>query len=349
MKTSFISTQAMSQSTRHQIIRMQAELIKAEKEVVTQRAADTGLHLGARTGQAVTVERDIVRFQGIIDSNNMAAVRLSATQDGLKAMSTLAGNFLSTLTAASAGSVEPNIVRSEALGLISSMTSVLNESLNGEYLFAGINTDVRPINDFSAPGSPARAAIETAFQTRFGIGINDPAAVDIDGAAIEDFIRNDLQPAFMNNDWDEHWSNATNETIVSRLTLNDTGPTSVSANNDGIKHLAFAAAIVDVLFDSAISDGARKAVAQNAAATMGQATSGLAQLQGQTGVIEQRVKAANDRISMQIDVFKGSLTDLVGIDPYEASSRISTLLSQIETAYTLTSRIRQLSLTRYLP
>ncbi|MCB1469426.1 MAG: hypothetical protein KDK08_20310, partial [Rhizobiaceae bacterium] len=28
---------------------------------------------------------------------------------------------------------------------------------------------------------------------------------------------------------------------------------------------------------------------------------------------------------------------------------VSTLLSQIETAYTLTSRIRQLSLVRYLP
>jgi flagellar hook-associated protein 3 FlgL len=39
---------------------------------------------------------------------------------------------------------------------------------------------------------------------------------------------------------------------------------------------------------------------------------------------------------------------LEGADPYEASTRVSTLMTQIETSYALTARIQQLSLAKYL-
>ena len=81
---------------------------------------------------------------------------------------------------------------------------------------------------------------------------------------------------------------------------------------------------------------------------VGQATVSIARVQAQAGIIEQRVATASDRLQMQIDIFRGKVSDLVEIDPYEASTRVSNLLSQIETAYTLTSRLRQLSLVNYL-
>jgi flagellar hook-associated protein 3 FlgL len=81
----------------------------------------------------------------------------------------------------------------------------------------------------------------------------------------------------------------------------------------------------------------------------GQSVSNIGQVQAQTGIVEQRITSANERLQMQIDIFEGKISDLEGVDAYEASTRVSTLLAQIETAYTLTSRIRQLSLVRYLP
>lgn len=349
MKTSFISTSTLSQSTRYQITRMQADLVKAEKEVVTQRVADTGIHLGGRTGQAVALERDVARLKGIIDTNGLAAARMTSTQDGLKSLSDIASNLLSTLTAAAGGSVEGTIVRTEALGSIASMTSILNASLNGEYLFAGVNTDVKPIAEFGATGSPARAAMENAFTTHFGFSHTDPQAAGISATDLSDFLTNVLEPQFMGSDWSTNWSGASDQTIVSRITLNDTENTSISANENGVKRMALAAAAVGVFFEGAISTGARAAVAKYSASVMGQATADLAQAQARLGVVEQRVISAKERLSMQVDVFKGTLNDLVGIDPYEASSRVSNLLTQIETSYTLTSRIRQLSLVRFLP
>jgi hypothetical protein len=71
-------------------------------------------------------------------------------------------------------------------------------------------------------------------------------------------------------------------------------------------------------------------------------------LQGQIGIIQQRVEGASERVSMQIDLFKLNIHDLEGVDPFEASTRISSLMTQIETSYTLTARIQQLSLVRFL-
>src|SRR5690606_17101281 len=93
---------------------------------------------------------------------------------------------------------------------------------------------------------------------------------------------------------------------------------------------------------------ARDAVIASSTSLVGQAVSDLAQTQARTGIIQQRVTAASERLSMQIDIFSGKVNDLVGIDPYEASTRVQSLLAQIETAYTLTNRISQLSLVRYL-
>jgi flagellar hook-associated protein 3 FlgL len=348
MKTSFISSYATSQSVRSHLLRMQTDLVKLEKEVVTGRAADSGLHLGARTGQSVGLERDIDRLKVVMDSNQLVLSRLSATQAGLDTLTKTAQTFQSTMTAASSGAVEPAILLAESTTALVKMTGVLNSSLNGENLFAGINTDVQPINDFMAAGSPARTAMEDAFLTNFGFTYDDPAAATISRADMTTFLDTVIEPLFTGPDWNTNWSNASDATITARITLTDTTTASVSANEVGVRKLAAAAAVVAVFTTGALGELGRDAVIAKATSLVGQSVSDLAQTQARTGIVQQRVTAASERLSMQVDIFSGKVNDLVGIDPYEASTRVQSLLAQIETAYTLTSRISQLSLVKYL-
>ena len=74
----------------------------------------------------------------------------------------------------------------------------------------------------------------------------------------------------------------------------------------------------------------------------------MANVQSETGISENRVTRATDRIKMQIDLFERNILDMEGVDPYEASTRVSSLLAQIETSYALTARIQQLSLVRFM-
>ena len=348
MKASFVSSSAISQALRYSMLRTQNDLVQAQKEAATGKLADSGLVLGARTAQAVSFARDFERLNGIVDSNALVSSRLSSTQTALGQLSGAAQDFLSTLTAAASGDAADTVVEASARATIDALTSIVNTSYNGEYLFAGINTDVKPINGFLDPASPAKAAFDAAFLAHFGFTQNDPAAAAIDTAQMDAFITASLEPQFLGAGWQANWSNASDQKIVSRIALNETTETSVSANNDGVQKLAMAAAAIADLFSSNVSDAAKKQLVTRAVGMVGEAIGSLADLQSQTGITEKRVTDASSRIKMQADLFERHIIEMEGVDPYEASTRVADLLSHIETSYALTARIQQLSLLRFL-
>ena len=343
-----VSSAAISNAMRSQQMRMQAELVKATKESSTGQVADVGLALGARTAQSVTFQRDLDRLNVIIDSNGLVGSRLSSTQTSLSQLNTAAQTFLSALTTASSSDSSNSLTQSSGKATIQQLTSILNTSVNGEYLFAGTNTDVKPINDFTAAGSPAKAAFDAAFVANFGFTQDDPAAANITAAQMDDFITNDVVPQFMGAGWQGNWSNATDQQIVSRIALNETTPTSTSANSDGIKKLAMAAAMVTSLMSSNISQAAKNTVVSRSTAVVGEALSGIAQTQSETGIVQKRVSDANDRMKTQTDLFERHILDLVGVDPAAAATRVADLTQHIETSFALTARLQQLSLLNYL-
>ena len=352
MKTTFVSSSAVSNALRYSLLRQQAALTKAQKESTTGFVADTGLALGARTAQSVALNRDLKRLDGIVDSNALVSLRLSATQKGLNQIGAAAQSFLSSLTSSTSSGSDYALTQKSARGTLDTLTSVLNTSLNGEYLFAGTNTDVKPFNDFK-PGSDSKLAFDAAFSGYFNFSQNDPAAQDITAAQMNDFMTTVVEPMFLGSGWQTQppggtWSNATDQGITSRITLNDTTETSVSANHKGIRKVALAAAVVSDLLDSNVGSAARGALVNRAVATIGMAISDIGQLEAQTGIIEQRVTNATDRIKMQIDVFQRHILDTETVDPYEAATRVTDLLSMIERSYAITARMQQLSLMNYL-
>lgn len=344
MKSLFVSSAAVSQAMRYSMARAQSELTKAQKEMTTGVVADVGLALGARAGQSVSLARDLDRLKGIVDTNGLITARLTATQNSLTQIATAANGFLSTLTT----NATPSVVLNEARSTLDALTSALNTSYNGEHLFAGVNTDVQPINDFFAAGSPNKAAFDAGFQSFFGFTQNDAAAASITADQMNDFVDTVLVPQFLGSGWQGTWSNAADDGITSRIALNETAVTSVSANQTGLRRLAMSAAAVAAIFDSNVGEAGRKALVDRTLGEVGIAMSEVANIKANTGTIENRVKNASDRIGMQSDLFEESLLKLEGVDPYEASTRVTMLLQQIETSYALTARIQQLSLVNFL-
>lgn len=348
MKTSFVSSQAISTALRYSLTRMQSEVTRMQKEVTTGRVADLGLALGARAGQSVSLSRDIERLKGIIDSNSIASSRLKTTQDLLDQLASKAEAFRSTLSSDITGDSNAAVAKSDALVTLQSMMDILNTSFNGEHLFAGINTDVQPITDYTAAGAANKAAFDTAFQTYFGFTQTDPQVSSITAAQMQDFLDTTVEPQFLGAGWAANWSDATDEQIVSRIALQETAQTSVSANNESIQKLAMAASSVYELLQGPLGDAARGVLFERAVGLVTEAIAGITNTRAQVGLVQSRVQAASERLSMQVDLFTLNVADLEGVDYEEASIRISSLLTQIETAYALTARIQQLSLIRHL-
>jgi flagellar hook-associated protein 3 FlgL len=348
MKATSVSSAGISNALRYSQMRMQVDLVNAQKELDSGSYADLGIALGARTSQSVTFSRDLDRLKTITDSNGLVTARLKSTQDALSQIADQAQTLLSSLTGTTSGDLTKDITRNSGKATLQSLTSILNTSINGEFLFAGTNTDVKPIDDYSAAGSPAKAAFDASFQANFGFSQDDPAAANITAAQMDDFLTNTVEPQFLGAGWSANWSSATDQPISSRIALNETTDASVSANIDGVRKLAMAATMVSELISGNISDGARAAVVSRAFTLVGESLASIGQVQSQTGIVQQRVTDASARMDTQVDLFKHHLLDLEGVDPNEAATRVNDLVSHIQTSFALTARIQQLSLLNFL-
>lgn len=350
MKTTLISTSSMTAAMRLSLMKTQMKLAEAQKEVTTGRHADVGAALGYKTGQTLSLRQDHARLKTMIDTNSVVSTRLSSTQAGLKQLSDDAQLFVSQLIGARNAASGPTVVQNQARAALTSFTNALNTALDGAYLFAGINADVKPVTDyFATPTSANRQAVADAFLANFGTTIGDPANESISAADMQTFLDGPFGSLFADPDWTTNWSAASDQNVKNRISTSELIETSTNANHIGIRKLAAAYAMVADLGLESLNQAAYQAVVDTATRLAGEAVQDLASEQSRIGTAEERVANANDRMSIQIDILTNHIGLLEGVDPFEASTRVSALMTQVETAYAMTARIQNLSLLKYLP
>jgi flagellar hook-associated protein 3 FlgL len=352
MKTSFVSNMSLQNAMRLTVASAQKEMLQLQEETVTGRHADVGAVLGAKTSRTLNLHRDLQRMESLKSTNALTTQRLAASQEALGQMSTAANDAMGVLIALSGITSQNQLdLAKENLGnALSTFTAAANTSFSGEYLFAGINTDVTPLKDYlqEAPASAAKDAFDAAFLAHFGITQSDPGVAAISATDMQTFI-DDLEASFMDPaDWATTWSNASDENMQSRISAAETVQSSTNTNVVGMRHMALGLVISQELLSLGISEQARKTVSDASIDYMGRAISGIDGERSKLGISEARVTQANTSLDAQITILSTSIKDMEGIDTYEAATRVTTLESQLSLAYTLTSRIQNLSLLNYL-
>ncbi len=347
MKTSFVSNMSLQNAMRLTVASAQKEMLKLQEETVTGRYADVGAELGAKTARTLNLHRDLQRMESLKSTNALTTQRLAASQEALGQMSTAANDAMGVLIALSGITSQDQLdLAKENLGnALSTFTAAANTSFSGEYLFAGINTDVTPLKDYlqESPASDAK----TAFDALYAVHFSATADEDITPAQMQAFI-DDLETSFMGADWNTDWSEASDENMQSRISAAETVQSSTNTNVDGMRYMALGLVIGQELLARGISEDARKTVSDASIDYMGRAISGIDGERSKLGISESRVSQANTSLDAQITILTTSINDMEGIDTYEAATRVTTLESQLSLAYTLTSRIQNLSLLNYL-
>ncbi len=349
MKTSSISTLAIINATRETRVSLQAKLVEAQKESSTGRYADVGLTLGYLTQRTVSLRQDLERAQTFKDSNTVAASRLELTQSTLDGVASAADEFLKTLMAARASPSAAGTAITDAKNKLTSLEAALNTTVNGTHIFAGVNTDVKPITTyFGTPASAAQTAVAAAFTTAFGVAQSDPGVENISAADMNTFLDGAFSTLFDNANWTTTWSSASDQNITSRISTNERIETSTNAKADPFRALASAYTMIADLGIADLSPEAYQAVLDKAIEVVGQVTSDLTQLRAGLGTAQERIKAANDRMDIQKSLLTEHIQQLEGVDTYEATAKVNSLLVQIETAYALTARLQNLSLLNHI-
>lgn len=350
MKTTFVSTRALSEASRSSLMQQASKLAKLQLEMSSGRKADVGLDLGSSTGEAVSLRSEFGRLNGIIDTNALVASRLDITQAAMGDVLTTAQDFLGTLIAVRDSDGGAEIIQPEAEAGIQLLTSRLNSSLNGSYLFAGLNTDVKPIADYLAvPASANKVALDAAFVAEFGFNQNSPLVSTITDAAMTTFLNGNFDALFANpGAWDTDWSSASDQVTRSRISTSELVETSVSANEQGFRKVAAAFTMMADLGTADMNELAFQVVVDQAISLVGEAITDVTHLMARMGSTQERVANASDRLNIQTDILNTRINELENVDPTETSARLSTALTQIETTYAVTARIQGLSLLNYL-
>jgi flagellar hook-associated protein 3 FlgL len=349
MKTTFISTQAISEATRSSILKLQSKLADAQKEVVTGRLADVGASLGFKSGYAVSLRQEHARLQTIIETNAVVSTRLDLSQTALQAIVEGAQSFIGDLISARNSDTGPQLAQGQAQTGLVALLDKLNSAFNGAYLFAGINADVKPVTDyFQSPPAANRQAVADEFLIAFGIPQSDPAVGNISAAAMQTFLDTTFAGLFDHAAWTANWSAASDQNVRSRISTYELIQTSTNVNEQAIRKLASAYTMVADLGTENLNEAAFHAVVDTAVRRAGEAIQELAVLQATLGDAQERVSLANESTSIQIDIIASHINLLETVDPAEASTRVSLLLTQMETAYALTARIQKLSVLNYL-
>ena len=352
MKASFVSNMSLQNAMRITVSRAQKEMLQLQEETVTGRHADVGATLGAKTARTLNLHRDLQRMESLKSTNALTTQRLAASQEALGAMSEAANGAMEVLIALSGITTDDQLelARTNIGNALSTFTSAANTSFSGEYLFAGINSDVIPFKDYfaGAPASDAKAAFDSAFFTHFGFSQTDPAVGDITPGQMSAFIAG-LETEFLDDPyWQANWSTASDENMQSRVSAAETVQSSTNTNARGMRHMALGLVLGQELLALGISEETRRTVSDAAIDYMGRAVSGIDSERSKLGISESRVTQANVSLNAQITILGTSIKDMEGIDTYEAATRVTTLESQLSLAYTLTSRIQNLSLLNYL-
>lgn len=346
MKISQVSTQSLFDNLRHSMSNLQRDFADAQKEVTTGQVSDAGLSLGASNGRRFNMVNDLNRLEVITDTNNRTQARLEMSISATGSVNEAAQSLFSTLTASIGGTGTSHLTQAAGKSAVTAISSLMNTALNGEYLFGGINSGEAPIADYENGGP--KAAIDAAFLGHFGFNSTDPGAATISGTDMTNFIDTVLNPLITGAGWTSTFSNATDETITARIGLSESITGSVSGNEQGFQNAMFAAVIAAEYINDNFNAEAQSAAAQSALDRVGTSTGELAELQGMTGLLVNRISVSNERIGVQMDELTLHSDKMVAVDPYEAATRLNSLITQIETSYTLTGRIQQLSLMRYI-
>ncbi|GGB53863.1 flagellin [Roseibium aquae] len=365
MKTTFVSTIALSDSARAQLMKQTSLLNRLQVEMASGRKADVGLDLGGRTGEAVSLRSEFIFLNSIKDTNELTASRLDVSQAAMGDIKDTVQDLVASLIAMRDTEGSADLAANEASGAMDLFLSRLNTQLNGSYLFGGLNVDQQPMTDFFAPGAPNKAAMDAAFTAFFNAppysygltGPDDPGVSVITAADMDAFLTTDFEDVFSTTvitppatepNWAANWSSASDQPMTARISAQESVSSSVSANERAFRDIAAGLAMVMGTGADNLDHETFKVVVDKAIQKLGTGINSVVGLMGQLGGVQERVKNASESLSVQTDLLNKRINGLENVNPEETAIRLNTALTQLETSYAVSARMQRLSLLNYL-
>lgn len=318
--------------------RRQSETITALKnrmdivstEAVTGRRADQTLAADGLIGDVHLLQKSLNdldqagRIQALVNTRlDLATLGVSGSRAALNDID------IRATIALEGGASGLEIIKEEAAANLSSVFTALNANHAGRYLFSGDAVGTPPFGDPQNLLDDVKSIMEAH---------TDPAALD---AALDDYFDN---PAgeFRSNIYKGSQTSPEAISLGNGQTINIGMRADDESFRDTIRGLAVMATAESFAgndFDTVFKQG------------IGEVSNGktlLIEAEGWLGIQAETMAKAEERRSTERASLTNVFNAIVGRDQFEAAGELKTLEVQIQSAFVLTARLSELSLTNYL-
>lgn len=314
--------------------RLRADIQRLTGELASGERADLRSALSGDFGALGSIERSLTTVDAYTLAADETAVFLSASQTALETartnMTALSAALVVTDDTAQPAQIEA--VGRDARARFDAVVSALNVTLADRAVFAG-----------AATGGPALASADEMLDALVLATAATTTAEDVELAVDTWFgpgggfdtlgYLGSAQPISA-------------VTVAERETLQ---PTLTAADPD-LREVLSGFALAALLDRDVLSGqtAERGQLARTAGERLIEAEPGLVARQGEVGTLENRLDAARSRNLAERSALLIARADIVAIDPFETASELRATEIQLETLYTVTVRLSQLSLTDFL-
>lgn len=350
MAVSMVSTYSLGTSMLSGLARTQNELSQLTAESSSGQYADLGLQLGDQSGYELSLRNQTNLLQSMTTANNLTVTDLQTAQAALDSIRTTAESAVSTLTSTTAGSSSAaTTLQSTGTNALQSLIAAANTTANGQYVFGGDNTAVAPMADyFSSTTSAAKNAIDTAFVNTFGYAPTDSRASEITASQMQSFISGTLDPLFSGTNWTDDWSSASSADVTTQIAPGESVTTSTNANQPGFQQLAEGYAMLAEFGGSSLGTAAQQTLITSASSLINQGVTSLTTTEATLGSAQTRVTDATTSMSAQLTILQTQIGNLDNVNYNAVAVQLSSLSTQLETAYQLTAQLQKMNLAQYL-
>ncbi len=316
-----------SQLFQRTVTKNRVDLATAAQELTTGNTTDVVGKLAGRANEFNLVTKALADIEAGQTRLQLTESRLRVAETALQSIRSRASELADraetdSLVEGGAGAVQ---TVATARSSLESVVNRLNESYAGRFLFSG--------DDVGTPTLASIDDINASFDAAFG-GITDSAALE---TAISDYFG----------------PGGTFETTIyqggtqnSSAVLLDSG-TSIQnqARGDDASLRNVVEGLARLIYQP--EDG-RLAWISNAVGTLRQGEIGTLNLEADLGRQRQLVAEEIVANQEQESVLRNSREELIGVDAFEAASRVTRLEAQLEASYTIAARISRLTFTDFI-
>ena len=340
----------------YQIDTMQSRLSLLTGEIASGQLANPAAAMGSNASILYQLQSQLSQQNELQTSITTASQNLDTAQTALTSIATAAQSANSSVLGYTVGDLSGlNAIGSQASSTIEQVLDLMNTNFLNQGVFAGDKNTAQPLQPLGASGglkSIIQNTLSAAVTANGGPLTSSNISNLISGPNGIDSIFSDTNANPSMNYGGAIYTGASDGKPTSVIIgTNQTLQYDSSANQPAFRDLLKGLSMLSLLNSSAgqLDTSAQTTLLSQAGSVIAKAQNEITTLQGSLGSVQSSLTAATNAQQSAANATQAQIVNYVTVDAYSASTEITSLQTQIQASYELTSQISQLSLVHYMP